>query len=135
MCESMINPVTYYCCQVKFTFRISWKLLWSIKRKKFWVINNRQDSWTAETAKWTGSVHLTSGVHEESLSQWFKTSMADATTCNQDNVFCYSTFKLLGTEKICHPLLACNVGNYIISSVMHAFWLALTYDLLEDRRI
>ena len=25
--------------------------------------------------------------------------------------------------------------NYIISSVMHAFWLVLTYDLLEDRRI
>ena len=24
---------------------------------------------------------------------------------------------------------------YIISSVMHAFWLALTHDLLEDRRI
>ena len=24
---------------------------------------------------------------------------------------------------------------YIISSVMHAFWLNLTYDLLEDRRI
>ena len=24
---------------------------------------------------------------------------------------------------------------YIISSVMHAFWLVLTYDLLEDRRI
>ena len=24
---------------------------------------------------------------------------------------------------------------YIISSVMHAFWLILTYDLLEDRRI
>ena len=24
--------------------------------------------------------------------------------------------------------------NYIISSVMHAFWLVLTYDLLEDRR-
>ena len=26
-------------------------------------------------------------------------------------------------------------GFYIISSVMHAFWLVLTYDLLEDRRI
>ena len=25
--------------------------------------------------------------------------------------------------------------NYIISSNMHAFWLVLTYDLLEDRRI
>ena len=25
--------------------------------------------------------------------------------------------------------------HYIISSVMHAFWLVLTYDLLEDRRI
>ena len=45
---------------------------------------------------------------------------------------------------------ACQVGNereiqiphwkwdipiYIISSVMHAFWLVLTYDLLEDRHI
>ena len=25
--------------------------------------------------------------------------------------------------------------NYIITSVMHAFWLVLTYDLLEDRRL
>ena len=25
--------------------------------------------------------------------------------------------------------------NYIINSVMHAFWLVLTYDLLEDRRM
>ena len=30
---------------------------------------------------------------------------------------------------------ACTIGIYIISSVMHAFWLVLTYDLLEDRRI
>ena len=28
-----------------------------------------------------------------------------------------------------------SMANYIISSVMHAFWLVLTYDLLEDRRI
>ena len=28
-----------------------------------------------------------------------------------------------------------NIIIYIISSVMHAFWLVLTYDLLEDRRI
>ena len=27
------------------------------------------------------------------------------------------------------------IGIYIVSSVMHAFWLVLTYDLLEDRRI
>ena len=27
------------------------------------------------------------------------------------------------------------IWNYIISSVMQAFWLVLTYDLLEDRRI
>ena len=27
------------------------------------------------------------------------------------------------------------ITNYKISSVMHAFWLILTYDLLEDRRI
>ena len=27
------------------------------------------------------------------------------------------------------------IYNYIISSVMHAFWLVLTYDLLEDRRL
>ena len=30
---------------------------------------------------------------------------------------------------------ACSMRVYIISSVMHAFWLVLTYDLLEDRRI
>ena len=29
----------------------------------------------------------------------------------------------------------CIIGIYIISSVMHAFWLVLTHDLLEDRRI
>ena len=29
----------------------------------------------------------------------------------------------------------CGNTIYIISSVMHAFWLVLTYDLLEDRRI
>ena len=28
-----------------------------------------------------------------------------------------------------------NIVLFIISSVMHAFWLVLTYDLLEDRRI
>ena len=28
-----------------------------------------------------------------------------------------------------------SIYNKIISSVMHAFWLVLTYDLLEDRRI
>ena len=28
-----------------------------------------------------------------------------------------------------------NIKYYIISSVMHAFWLVLTYDLLEGRRI
>ena len=28
-----------------------------------------------------------------------------------------------------------SIQFYIISSVMHAFWLVLTYDLLEDRRI
>ena len=28
-----------------------------------------------------------------------------------------------------------SIELYIISSVMHAFWLVLTYDLLEDRRI
>ena len=28
-----------------------------------------------------------------------------------------------------------SITNYIISSVIHAFWLVLTYDLLEDRRI
>ena len=28
-----------------------------------------------------------------------------------------------------------SIEHYIISSVMHAFWLVLTYDLLEDRRI
>ena len=27
------------------------------------------------------------------------------------------------------------INNYIISSVTHAFWSVLTYDLLEDRRI
>ena len=27
------------------------------------------------------------------------------------------------------------IQYYLISSVMHAFWLVLTYDLLEDRRI
>ena len=29
----------------------------------------------------------------------------------------------------------CTVSCYMISSVMHAFWLVLTYDPLEDRRI
>ena len=28
-----------------------------------------------------------------------------------------------------------SISIYIISSVMHAFWLVLIYDLLEDRRI
>ena len=28
-----------------------------------------------------------------------------------------------------------SISYYIISSVMHAFWLVLTYELLEDRRI
>ena len=28
-----------------------------------------------------------------------------------------------------------SINYYIISSVMHAFWLVLTYDLLEDRHI
>ena len=32
-------------------------------------------------------------------------------------------------------LSAYTIGIYIISSLMHAFWLVLTYDLLEDRRI
>ena len=32
-------------------------------------------------------------------------------------------------------LQSCPNLNYIISSVMHAFWLVLTYDLLEDRCI
>ena len=32
-------------------------------------------------------------------------------------------------------LQLCPNLNYIISSVMHAFWLVLTYDLLEDRCI
>ena len=32
-------------------------------------------------------------------------------------------------------LQSCPNLNYIISSVMHVFWLVLTYDLLEDRRI
>ena len=31
--------------------------------------------------------------------------------------------------------LSFNKYVYVISSVMHAFWLVLTYDLLEDRRI
>ena len=29
----------------------------------------------------------------------------------------------------------CSIGDYIISSVMHTFWLVLTDDLLEDRHI
>ena len=32
-------------------------------------------------------------------------------------------------------ITGCDNYNYIISSVMHAFWLVLTYDQLEDRRI
>ena len=32
-------------------------------------------------------------------------------------------------------IAGCDNYNYIISSAMHAFWLVLTYDLLEDRRI
>ena len=32
-------------------------------------------------------------------------------------------------------ILFLSILIYIISSVMHAFWLVLTYDLLEDRRI
>ena len=44
-------------------------------------------------------------------------------------------------DVICDLLLKRRTGNwnlfvnYIISSVMHAFWLVFTYDLLEDRRI
>ena len=34
-----------------------------------------------------------------------------------------------------NSLMEANTKNYIISSVMHAFWLVLTHDLLEDRRI
>ena len=39
---------------------------------------------------------------------------------------------------MCFTTLTCKCMiniNYIISSVMHAFWLVLTYDLLEDRHI
>ena len=35
-------------------------------------------------------------------------------------------------------VICCTLGsvlNYIISSVMHTFWLVLTHDLLEDRHI
>ena len=47
-------------------------------------MKTRQDSSMEETATWTGSVHLTSGVQEDSLSQWFRTSMADEMTWKQD---------------------------------------------------
>ena len=38
---------------------------------------------------------------------------------------------------MCFTTLTCKcmINIYIISSVMHAFWLVLTYDLLEDRHI
>ena len=39
----------------------------------------------------------------------------------------------LMSSVICCTL--CSVLNYIISLVVHAFWLVLTHDLLEDRRI
>ena len=38
------------------------------------------------------------------------------------------------TRKYTKDVWCLNI-NHIISSVMHAFWLVLTYDLLEDRRI
>ena len=44
-----------------------------------------------------------------------------------------STTKLLRT--LWEPRLLFTLYYYIISSVIHTFWLVLTYDLLEDRRI
>ena len=116
------------------TFRISWKLRSPTNEKKLSVINNRQDSWTEETAAWTGSVHLTSGVHDVSLSQWFNTSIADAVTCKAEiYTFHAEPLKLYlnfiqvkhGTQmrtlfnvilkkknyKVCYPFL---VGYYLI---------------------
>ena len=47
--------------------------------------------------------------------------------------------KVLVFRKVYQVMGSCFQGNiihfYIISSVVHAFWLVLTYDLLEDRRI
>ena len=41
-----------------------------------------------------------------------------------------------GAQPTCRQaLIWININNYIKSSNMHAFWLVLTYDLLEDRRI
>ena len=45
------------------------------------------------------------------------------------NLLCHLLFP---TKFLCHLWF---ITNYIISSVMYAFWLVLTYDLLEDRRI
>ena len=70
-------------CKRQFTLRTSWKLVSSIKEKKLLEMNRRHDSWIEETATWIGSVHLTSGVQEEILSQWFSTSMAEEITCRQ----------------------------------------------------
>ena len=67
-----------------FTLRISWKVVSSTKEKKLLAMKSRQDSSIEETATWTGSVHLTSGVQEDSLSQWFRTSMADEMTWKKD---------------------------------------------------
>ena len=67
----------------QFTLRTSWKLVSSIKEKKLLEMNRRHDSWIEETATWMGSVHLSSGVQEEILSQWFSTSMAEEITCKQ----------------------------------------------------
>ena len=32
-------------------------------------------------------------------------------------------------------MITCFIMNYIIGSVIHAFWLVLTYDLSKDRRV
>ena len=47
--------------------------------------------------------------------------------------FCKKLFSRVSWDSLGY--FRVSIGIYIISSVMHAFWLILTYDLLEDRRI
>ena len=66
------------------------------------------------------------------LSRYFKTFYA----FELKSLKAYLYFTIISSnDAIWWTNLPLSIRVYIISSVMHAFWLVLTYDLLEDRRI
>ena len=76
---------------------------------------------------WLLCLDLTGYQRKAYNFKWSNRSDRGSHVCFAYMIFTY----LLHT---CCQRVFCNV-NYIISSVMYAFWLVLTYDLLEDRRV